>query len=191
MNVVRRGLLIRSVLIDGGLMLGLTLPGGRDENIADLVFSRNAFIRIDSDGEVVLNLPAIEGGQDSDTLAPLVAAELEVAPNQVHLDQVAPSEAPTSSMALGARAAGNSNDIRDVWKPLCEASATARAMLIAAAARRWDVDARFCQAHEGEVIHTITWRKLRYGQLSAEAARVPIPNNVALKEPASTVFRRA
>jgi isoquinoline 1-oxidoreductase subunit beta len=92
MNVVRRGLLIRSVLIDGGLMLGLTLPGGRDENIADLVFSRNAFIRIDSDGEVVLNLPAIEGGQDSDTLAPLVAAELEVAPNQVHLEQTAPSE---------------------------------------------------------------------------------------------------
>ena len=68
-------------------------------------------------------------------------------------------------------------------KLLGEAGATARVMLIAAAAERWGVDARSCHAHDGEVIHTPTWRKLRYGELAIDAAYMPIPNEVELKAP--------
>jgi isoquinoline 1-oxidoreductase beta subunit len=185
-------LLIRSVVINGGLMLSLTLPTGRVENVDHLGFSPNAFIRIDSDGQVFLTLPYVEGGQDNHTLMPLlIAEELEVSPNQVHLEQVARSERRSSKATPGARVGGNSNAIHNAWMPLREASATARVMLIAAAARYWDVDARFCHAHEGEVIHTTTWRKLRYGELAAEAARIPIPKSVELKEPTATALRRA
>jgi isoquinoline 1-oxidoreductase beta subunit len=191
-DLARCRLSIRSVVIDRGLMLSLTLPIGRVENVDHLGFSPNAFIRIDSDGQVFLTLPCVEGGQDNHTLIPLlIAEELAVSPSQVHLEQVAPSERLSSKVTLGARAGGNSNAIRDAWKALREASATARAMLIAAAARHWDVDARFCNAHEGEVIHTATWRKLKYGELAAEAARIPIPKGVELKEPAATALRRA
>jgi isoquinoline 1-oxidoreductase beta subunit len=56
-------------------------------------------------------------------------------------------------------------------------------MLIAAAARRWDVDARLCHAYEGQVIHTPTWRKFRYGELVVDAASMPIPKRIALKAP--------
>jgi isoquinoline 1-oxidoreductase beta subunit len=191
-DLARCRLLIRSVVIDGGLMLSFTLPIGRVENVDHLGFSANAFMRIDSDGQVFVMLPYVEAGPDNYTLILLlIAEELEVSPNRVHLEQAAPSERPASSPTLGAPAGGNSSAIRNAWKPLREASATARAMLIAAAARRWDVDARFCHAHGGEVIHTTTWRKLRYGELAAEAARIPIPKSVELKEPAATASRRA
>jgi isoquinoline 1-oxidoreductase beta subunit len=74
-----------------------------------------------------------------------------------------------------------SQTICSALSPLREASATARIMLVAAAAKRWDVDARCCHACEGEVIHTATWRKLSYGELAAEAACIKVLENVALK----------
>jgi isoquinoline 1-oxidoreductase subunit beta len=135
-------------------------------------------------------LPHVEGGQDSHTLiALLTAGEIEVTSGQVHLEQIAPSEGASSKTTLDARAVDASNANRSTWEPLREASAAARAMLIAAAARRWDVHARFCHAHEGEVIHTANWRKLRYGELAAEAARIPVPKSVELKERSATALR--
>jgi isoquinoline 1-oxidoreductase beta subunit len=177
------GLLISGAVIDGGLMLSLTLPFGRVE-VGSRTFSPKAFIRIDSDGQVFLTLPYVEGEEDSYTLIPLlIAEELEVTPNQVHLEHAPPNERLHFNPVLaGQTATGNSDAIRSAWKPLREAGATARTMLIAVAAKRWDVDARSCHAHEGEVIHTTTWRKLRYGELAGEAARIPIPKNVAQKQ---------
>jgi isoquinoline 1-oxidoreductase beta subunit len=188
----RCGILIRSEVVDGGLMLSVALPIGGAENADDSGFSPGAFIRIDSDGRVFLTWPYLEAEEDNErALIPLlIAQELEVSPNQIHLKQVGPSKRTGSKAMLGERAGGSSNAIGSILKPLREASATARAMLIAAAARRWDVDARLCHAHEGEVIHTTTWQKLRYGELAAEAARIPIPKRVALKEPAATALRR-
>jgi isoquinoline 1-oxidoreductase subunit beta len=179
------GRVLRSAVIDGGLMLSLALPVGTVENVGDLGFSPNAFIRIDSDGQVFLTLPYVEGDHDALTfILLLIAEELEATPTEVHLKQLASSEMVCLAAVPGARAGGNWN----AWKPLCEAAATARAMLIAAAARRWYVDARFCHAHDGEVIHTATWRKLRYGELAAEAARIPIPKSVVLKEPTAAML---
>ena len=73
--------------------------------------------------------------------------------------------------------------MRGGWKPLREAGATARIMLVAAAAKRWSVDPESCRAQEGEVIHESTGRRLKYGELAAEAAQMPVPENVTLKRP--------
>ena len=73
---------------------------------------------------------------------------------------------------------GNSETVRAALKLLCEGAATARAMLIAAAAERWRVNVRSCHALKGEVIHTVTWRKLGYGELVVDAAYRPIPVQV-------------
>src|SRR6266853_457299 len=103
--------------------------------------------------------------------------------SQVRLEHAPPNEKLYANPLLGVQATGNSNAMRGAWKPLREAGATARIMLIAAAAKRWDVDANTCRAQDGEVIHTPTGRRLKYGELATEAAKMPVPGNVALKSP--------
>ena len=111
----------------------------------------------------------------------LIAKELEVVPNQVDLECAPPKERFSANAPLQALPTGNLNTIRGALRLLREVSATARVMLIAAAARRWGIDARLCHAYEGEVIHTPTWRKLKYGELAIDAAHMPIPREIALK----------
>ena len=79
------------------------------------------------------------------------------------------------------QATGNSEAVRGALRLLGEAGATARMMLIAAAAERWGANPRSCHAHEGEVIHTTTWRKLKYGELTIDAAYRPIPKEIELE----------
>jgi isoquinoline 1-oxidoreductase beta subunit len=81
------------------------------------------------------------------------------------------------------QATGNSNAIRGAWQPLRQAGAVARTMLVAAAARRWNVDPATCRAQNGEVVHEPSGRRLKYAALAADAARIPVPANVALKRP--------
>src|SRR5262245_51855624 len=129
-------------------------------------------------------MPSVEMGQGTYTSIPmLIAEELEVGLKQVKLEHAPPNEKLYFNPLLGVQATGNSNAIRGGWKPMREAGATAREMLIAAAAKRWGVDANTCRAQEGEVIHTPTGRRLKYGELAADAAKLPVPTNVALKKP--------
>ncbi len=111
----------------------------------------------------------------------LIAEELEIVPNRLDLEYAPPKEGFSANAMLHVLSIGNSNTIRATLKRLGEVGATARVMLVAAAARRWDVDARSCHACEGEVIHTPTWRKLKYGELVIDAAHMPIPKGIALK----------
>jgi isoquinoline 1-oxidoreductase subunit beta len=183
-DLSRRNFLITSAAVGGGLVLSLNLPFGEAKAVGTDSFAPNAFIRIGTDGQIVLTMPYVEMGQGTYTSIPmLIAEELEVGLKQVRLEHAPPNEKLYANPMLGVQATGNSNAIRGAWKPLREAGAVARVMLIAAAAKRWDVDARSCHAHEGEVIHTSTWRKLEYGELAADAARVPIPKDVTLKRP--------
>jgi isoquinoline 1-oxidoreductase beta subunit len=80
----------------------------------------------------------------------------------------------------GVQATGGSTSIRAFWKPMRQAGATARTMLVAAAAKRWDVDPVSCGAQSGAVLHPPTGRSLRYSELAADAARMPVPEDVAL-----------
>ena len=79
---------------------------------------------------------------------------------------------------------GGSTSVRAFWKPLRRAGATARIMLVSAAAQTWDVDPASCHAESGEVIHVPTNRKLAYGALADKAATLPAPcRKIVLKDP--------
>jgi isoquinoline 1-oxidoreductase subunit beta len=179
----RRSFLNASVAAGGGLLLSLSLPLARSE-AAPEGFSPNAFIRIGGDGEVVLTMPYVEMGQGTYTSIPmLIAEELDVTLKQVRLEHAPPNEKLYANPLLGVQATGNSNAMRGAWKPLRAAGATARVMLVAAAAMRWGVDATSCRTQDGAVVHVPTGRRLTYGELAAEAAKMPVPGNVTLKSP--------
>src|SRR5882672_3270286 len=183
-NLSRRSFLGTSAAIGGGLMLSLTLPLGRSEAASSDSFAPNAFIHIGGDGNVVLTMPYVEMGQGTYTSIPmLIAEELEVSLKQVRLEHAPPNEKLYANPLLGVQATGNSNAMRGAWKPMREAGATARVMLVAVAARRWGVDPKSCRAQDGEVIHEATGRRSKYGELAADAAQMAVPTNVTLKRP--------
>jgi isoquinoline 1-oxidoreductase subunit beta len=183
-NLSRRSFLATSAAVGGGLVLYLSLPADPSEAASSEAFAPNAFIRIGTDGQVVLTMPYVEMGQGTYTSIPmLIAEELGVSLNHVKLDHAPPNEKLYANPLLGVQATGNSNAMRGAWKPLREAGATARVMLVEAAAKRWGVDAKSCRVEDGEVIHEPTGRKLKYGELAADAAKMSAPASVALKSP--------
>src|SRR5271170_2866722 len=186
-DVSRRGFLQAGAAAGGGLMLSLSLPfaGGEAEAAGTAGFAPNAFIRIGGDGQITLTMPYVEMGQGTYTSIPmLIAEELEVDLKQVRLEHAPPNEKLYANPLLGVQATGNSNAIRGSWQPLRQAGAAARTMLVAAAAKRWNVDPASCRAQSGVVLHAPSGRKIKYGDLAADAARMPIPESVALKQPA-------
>ena len=105
-------------------------------------------------------MPYVEMGQGTYTSIPmLIAEELEVDLKQVRLEHAPPNEKLYANPLLGVQATGNSNAIRGSWQPLRQAGATARIMLVAAAAKRWNVDPASCRAQSGEVLHVPSGRK--------------------------------
>src|SRR4051794_8943485 len=183
-NLSRRSFLASSAGFGGGLVLSLSLPLHRIEAGQSESFAPNAFIRVGSDGQVVLTMPYVEMGQGTYTSIPmLIAEELEVELEQVRLEHAPPNEKLYATPLLGVQATGNSNAIRGAWKPLREAGAAARTMLVAAAAKRWNVDPAACRAERGQVLHAATGKSVAYGELAADAARMPVPERLTLKEP--------
>jgi isoquinoline 1-oxidoreductase beta subunit len=179
----RRTFLRAGAAAGGGLMLSLNLRFANEAEAAD-GFAPNAFIRIETDGQIVLTMPYVEMGQGTYTSIPmLIAEELEVDLNQVRLEHAPPNEKLYANPMLGVQATGNSNAIRGAWQPLRQAGATARTMLVAAAAKRWNVDPAACRAQSGKVLHPPTGRNASYGELAADAARMPVPDKVVLKRP--------
>jgi isoquinoline 1-oxidoreductase subunit beta len=181
----RRKLLQAGAAAGGGLLLSLRLPFAGGEAEAADTFAPNAFIRVGGDGEIVLTMPYVEMGQGTYTAIPmLIAEELEVDLSQVRLEHAPPNDKLYGNPLLGGiQATGNSNAIRGAWQPLRQAGAAARAMLLSAAAKRWNVDPASCRAQSGEVLHAPTGRRIKYGELAADAARLPVPERVALKHP--------
>jgi isoquinoline 1-oxidoreductase subunit beta len=183
----RRKFLRAGAAAGGGLMLSLSLPiANQDAAAADADgFAPNAFVHIGGDGQIVLTMPYVEMGQGTYTaIAMLIAEELEVDLNQVRLEHAPPNEKLYGNPLLGGiQATGNSNAIRAAWQPLRQAGAIARTMLVAAAAKRWNVDPASCRAQGGEVLHAPTGRRIKYGELAADASRLPVPQDVALKRP--------
>ena len=183
-DLSRRRFLSVSAAVGGGLLIGFTTGpsiGAADaaQSGASSPFTPNAFIRIGADGQIVLTMPYVEMGQGTYTSIPmLIAEELEVDLKQVRVEHAPPNEKLYGNPLLGGiQATGNSNAIRASWQPLRQAGATARTMLVSAAAKRWNVDAASCRAQSGEVRHVPTGRRLKYGELAADAARL-IPSRI-------------
>jgi isoquinoline 1-oxidoreductase beta subunit len=181
----RRAFIKVSAAAGGGLLLSVGLPGFKgDAEAATNVFAPDAFIRIDADGKVTMVMPQVEMGQGTYTSIPmLIAEELEVELATVQLEHAPPNDKLYGNPLIGFQATGGSTSVRGFWEPLRQAGATARSMLIAAAAKEWGVAASECRAEKGAVIHAASGRKLGYGELAGKAAGLPVPEKVALKDP--------
>jgi isoquinoline 1-oxidoreductase subunit beta len=183
----RRNFLTATSAIGGGLLLGFGLPVRseiRDTLTTGAPFAPNAFLRIDRAGKVTFVMPMIEMGQGTYTSLPmLIAEELEVDADKVAIEH-APADDRYINPLIGVQMTGASTAIRAMYVPLRRAGATARVMLVTAAAQRWKVDPSTCRAQNGVVVHAPTGRRLGYGQLVDAAAKLPVPEKVALKEPA-------
>lgn len=184
----RRGLL--GAGIASGLLLAFHLPvRGQDKpaKVSDAAageFSPNAFIRIDGAGKTTLVMPQVEMGQGIYTaVAMILAEELDADFARVTLEAAPPSDKLYGNPVFGIQVTGNSNSVRAFWMPLRKAGASARAMLVQAAAEHWQVEPSACSAAGGEVIHAASGRRLPYGALAEAAGKQTPPKDVALKDP--------
>src|ERR1700730_5120522 len=163
MGLLERAISRRS-LVGGGLASGFLLAfhlpalraGESVQSSGDTKgkFAPNAFIRIDPAGKTTLVMPQVEMGQGIYTaVAMILAEELDADYPRVVLEHAPPNDKLYGNPAFGIQVTGNSNSIRAFWKPLREAGAAARAMLIQAAAQQWKVDPASCTAADGQVRH--------------------------------------
>ena len=144
----RRRFLKVSALAGGGLMLGIDFGWTRASAAATGAFKPNAWVGVHPDGRVSLVCPRNEMGQDVHTsLTMLLAEELAVDPAQVTVEEAPPDPVYINKL-MGSQITGGSTSIRDAWEPLRQAGATARVMLVSAAAARWKVPAAECRAAE-------------------------------------------
>jgi isoquinoline 1-oxidoreductase subunit beta len=168
-----------------GLMLGFHLPttapavfreqGAKPDG---KVFAPNAYLQIDPDGTVTVTVTKTEIGQGVRTSLPmLLAEELEADWSRIRVKQATPGPAFRS---LGT---GGSWSIGGNWLALRRAGATARELLISAAAAEWNVDRKTCRAENGTVVHVPTGRRLGFGELAPMASRLPVPTEVPFKNP--------
>jgi isoquinoline 1-oxidoreductase beta subunit len=142
------------------------------------VFAPSGFIKIDSNGQVTITVPKSEMGQGVFTsLTMLIAEELEIDWEKIKVENA------YADKKFGDQSTGGSTSIRRSWEPLRVAGATAKAMLMAAAAARWNVALTDCEAEMGFVVNKITGKKLAYGELADDASKLPVPQNVKLKNP--------
>ena len=145
--------------------------------------AQNAFIKIGRDGLVTLIVHKVEMGQGTFTSMPmLLAEELEVDLSKVTLEQAPANNSLYSDPMLGGQVTGGSTSVRAAWKPLREAGATARAVLVKAASQVWQVEPETCTAKNGAVLHAATGRSLHYGELVDAAAKLDPPAVIRLKK---------
>jgi isoquinoline 1-oxidoreductase beta subunit len=183
----------RSVLKAGALVVAFSLAGAkvvsarvlvRDGADGDAPTAKaiGGFIRIEAAGRIVLVMPSVEMGQGIYTAeAVLLAEELDVGLDQVDLVAAPPDALLYAQPLFKAQMTGGSTSIRGFWTPLRQAGATARAMLVAAAAARWSVPPETCSTDRATVRHEASGRSLSYGELAGDAAAGPTPANVPLK----------
>lgn len=186
MSTLTRRTFLASVAATGGaLVVGFRVPPAfAATSAATESLAPNAFVRIDRTGAITVTLPYVEMGQGAYTAqAQLLAEELEVELSQLTIEHAPPNEALFSHPALGDQITGGSAGLRGAWEPMRHAGATARMMLVQAAARTWGVRPSSCSAQRGEVFHSRSNRRAPYGALIDAAARLPIPQKVALKDP--------
>lgn len=179
----RRDFLKTTTLATGGLLMGFALPGAKVEaQAAGTVYTPNAWVHIADDNTITLISARSEMGQGVYTSMPmLIAEELNVDIKQIKVD-IAPPAAVYVNALLGAQITGGSTSVRDGWEKLRVGGAQVREMLISAAADEWKVDRSKLKAENGMVLGP-KGKKASYGSLAAAAAKLPVPEKVALKDP--------
>ncbi len=185
MTTTRRDFLKVSAITGGGLMLGVSLPGGVGEaQAAGTLYTPNAWVHIADDNTITLISARSEMGQGVYTSMPmLIAEELHVDVQKIKVD-IAPPGAVYVNALLGAQITGGSTSVRDGWEKLRIGGAQVRMMLISAAAQKWDVDAAKLTADNG-VVKGPGGKHATYGELAEAASKLPLPDakTVVLKDP--------
>jgi len=184
-NGSRRDFLRSAVQAAAGLTLAIYLPGTQAAPAAAAApeFEPNAFVRIGTDGTVTVIAKHVEMGQGAYTgLATLVAEELDAAWSQVRVEGAPADASRYNNLAFGPiQGTGGSTAMANSWEQMRKAGASARAMLVSAAAAQWKVPAAEIRVSEGVVMHGA--RKATFGELAPAAALLPVPADVALKSP--------
>jgi isoquinoline 1-oxidoreductase beta subunit len=177
----RRDFLKASAAVGGGLTLGMYLPlGAKVAEAQAATHSPNAWIKIGTDNSITIMCARSEMGQDTYTSMPLlVAEELEVDVNKVKVEFAPPAEVYINSL-LGGQLTGGSTSVRDAWEKLRKAGASARMMLVGAAAKQWGADPAQCKA-AGGAISGPGGKRLTYGQVAEAASKMEVPKDVPLK----------
>jgi isoquinoline 1-oxidoreductase subunit beta len=184
----RRSFIKNVSLAGGGLIIGfnwLACKRAAEERGEDLAlempdewFEMNGYLKIGDNGVVTIYSPNPEIGQNVKTSMPmLVAEELDVDWNNVIVEQ-----APLNTDLYSRQIAGGSQSIRQGWEPLRMAGATARQMLLMAAANEWDVPVSELSVEKGVITHTGSDRSIGYGEIAKAAAQIEVPAEVVLKE---------
>ena len=151
--------------------------------------ARDAFIRIDRAGIVTLVIHKVEMGQGTFTSMPmLLAEELGADLSKVKLEQAPANNELYADPLLGGQVTGGSTSVRGAWKPLREAGAMVRSVLVQAAAKNWNVDTNELQVVAGSVRHQASGRSAHFGELVDAASKMELPKNVKLKAPEQYVL---
>lgn len=182
MKLSRRKFIIRSGVVGSGLIIGLSLsgkaplPGTRSNT-----FQPNVFLQITPENEVIFQLNRYEMGQGVYSSIPvLLGEELDYEPAGI-ITEFAGVHADFA--VGGTQLTGGSTSIATAWEPIREAGATARAMLIKAAAMQWGISERDCTTSNGRVENKASGEQLSYGQLATAASKLSVPGDIALKNP--------
>ncbi len=179
----RRGFLQGTAAVSGGLMIGTYLPMAGPAQAAGLVHTPNAWVHIADDNTITILSARAEMGQGVYTSMPmLVAEELNVSIQQIKVAFAPPGKVYGNALIFGLQLTGGSTSVREGWEKLRVAGAQVREMLIAAAAKRWNADASTLKAENGVVLGPKPGQRATYGQLAADAANLPVPEKVALKD---------
>ncbi|MFD2574259.1 molybdopterin cofactor-binding domain-containing protein [Spirosoma soli] len=185
-NPGRRNFLRIAAITGGGLLLGFNWSDADASSSAllDVVGTAapsvdfNSYLSINPQGIITILSPNPEVGQGIKTAFPIIVAEeLDADWTKVVVEQ-----APLDTKKFERQVAGGSGSIPHSWQRLRKAGATARQMLLEAASKRWNVPLAECTTDKGFVLHTATNRKLSYGELATEAAKLPVPTEVKLKD---------
>ncbi len=185
----RRGFLQASAAFGGGLMIGWVARA--EAEVGDYQkpvagdFAPNQFLIVNPEGKVAVISPSIEMGQGTYTALPmLVAEELDVDMKDVSVDHSPPNDKLYGNPDnFHAQITGGSLSVRGFFKPMREAGAAARLMLISAAAAKLGVDAAELTTEPGQVVHAKSGRRIGYGALAGDAGKLPVPTKVVLQDP--------
>src|ERR1700691_1329114 len=189
-SVSRRRFLATGASATTGLVVGFYAPKSNGffatmlaKNRED-VFSPNAFLQVAPDNTVTIVSKHQEAGQGIYTgLATIIAEELDADWSQVRVKPAPADRDLYKNLQFGSQGTGGSNSIANSYEQYRRAGATARAMLVAAAADRWGVPSGEITVDEGIVRHPPSRRKATFGELAISAAILPVPPQVALKDP--------
>ncbi|HEV8196193.1 MAG TPA: xanthine dehydrogenase family protein molybdopterin-binding subunit [Gemmatimonadales bacterium] len=184
-ELTRRDFVKAGLVAGAGLTLTVSLEGCSKEaapRAGGAAFAPNAWIRIGADDTVTVIVDRSEMGQGVSTSLPmLVAEELDAEWATIRYEFAPANEAYYNPLSLG-QLTGGSTSIRAAWRPLREAAAKARLMLVGAAAGAWGIAPEQCRTESGAVIAP-DGRSVRFGAVAARAATLPIPERVTLKKP--------